>query len=48
MQFVNFTDIENSMPSDATPSMKEAAFAFAALKDTPLQYKAARKLKLIG
>ncbi|XP_024160851.1 E3 ubiquitin-protein ligase RGLG4 isoform X2 [Rosa chinensis] len=46
-QFINFTDIENCM-SDATPSMKEAAFAFAALKETPKQYKAALQLELIG
>ncbi|KAI4323295.1 hypothetical protein L6164_022913 [Bauhinia variegata] len=44
-QFVNFTEM---MSISASPVQKEAAFALAALKKIPFQYKAAVELGLLG
>ena len=45
MQFVNFTGI---MSSDLSPTLKEAAFALAALMEIPIQYSAVTELGLLG
>lgn len=45
MQFVNFTGI---MSSDLSPTLKEAAFALAALMEIPTQYTAVTDLGLLG
>ncbi|CAA2981865.1 E3 ubiquitin- ligase RGLG4-like isoform X2 [Olea europaea subsp. europaea] len=44
-QFVNFTAV---MSKQATPSEKETAFALAALMEIPIQYQAAKELRLLG
>ncbi|PWA41343.1 ca(2)-dependent phospholipid-binding protein (Copine) family [Artemisia annua] len=44
-QFVNFTSI---MSSDLSTTLKEAAFALAALMEIPIQYEAITELGLLG